>query len=140
MLQLAPGGHVGRFCIWTEAAFDALDGIFGTQDAPSTSKLHNGNPARLPSGMMTNSDLSRLINSDEVQSKVQAPKAGHSGSVLKCNPLKNKAAMDALNPAAPTIRKRAQDAQKKPKAKRAKRDKAVKALQKKYYRSMIAEE
>merc|ERR1711990_853144 len=31
LLQLAPGGHVGRFCIWTEGAFKALDSIFGTQ-------------------------------------------------------------------------------------------------------------
>merc|ERR1719183_2306183 len=42
LLQLAPGGHVGRFVIWTEAAFVALDSIFGTYDAPSTAKLHNG--------------------------------------------------------------------------------------------------
>ena len=24
LLKLAPGGHVGRFCIWTEAAFKKL--------------------------------------------------------------------------------------------------------------------
>jgi hypothetical protein len=30
-LQLAPGGHLGRFCIWTKAAFEKLDAIFGTQ-------------------------------------------------------------------------------------------------------------
>jgi large subunit ribosomal protein L4e len=28
LLQLAPGGHVGRFIIWTEAALAALDGIY----------------------------------------------------------------------------------------------------------------
>merc|ERR1712087_661669 len=27
LLKLAPGGHVGRFCIWTEAAFKKLDGL-----------------------------------------------------------------------------------------------------------------
>merc|ERR1712179_134361 len=26
ILKLAPGGHVGRFCIWTESAFKKLDG------------------------------------------------------------------------------------------------------------------
>merc|ERR1719409_1552310 len=36
LLQLAPGGHVGRFVIWTEAAFSALDSIFGTATEPST--------------------------------------------------------------------------------------------------------
>jgi large subunit ribosomal protein L4e len=28
-VQLAPGGHMGRFCIWTKSAFEALDSIFG---------------------------------------------------------------------------------------------------------------
>jgi large subunit ribosomal protein L4e len=30
LLQLAPGGHVGRFVIWTEGAFGRLDEVFGT--------------------------------------------------------------------------------------------------------------
>lgn len=30
ILRLAPGGHVGRFCIWTESAFKKLDSIYGT--------------------------------------------------------------------------------------------------------------
>jgi ribosomal protein L4 len=29
LLQLAPGGHLGRFCIWTQGAFEKLDSIFG---------------------------------------------------------------------------------------------------------------
>merc|ERR1711939_1076337 len=29
LLQLAPGGHLGRFVVFTEAAFAKLDGIFG---------------------------------------------------------------------------------------------------------------
>lgn len=28
-VQLAPGGHLGRFIIWTKSAFDRLDEIFG---------------------------------------------------------------------------------------------------------------
>lgn len=27
LLQLAPGGHLGRFCIWTQSAFDRLDKV-----------------------------------------------------------------------------------------------------------------
>ena len=38
LLQLAPGGHLGRFVIWTEGAFAALDEVFGTFDKASTSK------------------------------------------------------------------------------------------------------
>ena len=32
LLQLAPGGHLGRFIIWTKSAFEQLDTIFGKQD------------------------------------------------------------------------------------------------------------
>ena len=28
-MQLAPGGHVGRFIIWTKSAFAKLDSVFG---------------------------------------------------------------------------------------------------------------
>ncbi len=38
LLQLAPGGHLGRFVIWTEGAFGALDEIFGTFDKASLYK------------------------------------------------------------------------------------------------------
>jgi large subunit ribosomal protein L4e len=31
LLQLAPGGHMGRFCIWSQAAFEALDTIYGEE-------------------------------------------------------------------------------------------------------------
>lgn len=38
LLQLAPGGHIGRFIIWTESAFAALDEVFGTFDKASSEK------------------------------------------------------------------------------------------------------
>jgi large subunit ribosomal protein L4e len=38
LLQLAPGGHLGRFVIWTEAAFKMLDEVFGTFDKASVHK------------------------------------------------------------------------------------------------------
>lgn len=38
LLQLAPGGHLGRFVIWTEGAFARLDEVFGTTDKPSLLK------------------------------------------------------------------------------------------------------
>lgn len=30
LLLLAPGGHLGRFCIWSRGAFDKLDALYGT--------------------------------------------------------------------------------------------------------------
>jgi len=143
LLQLAPGGHVGRFCIWTESAFEALDSIFGTADKPSATKLHNGSAYRMPQPMLTNSDLSRLINSDEIQSKVNAPKEGQAPATLKCNPLKNSDAMAAMDPSFATRRKRNADEQKsaekaKKTAKKGKGD--IKAAGRAYYKSMVATE
>ena len=31
LLQLAPGGHLGRFVIWTEGAFKKLDYLYGKE-------------------------------------------------------------------------------------------------------------
>merc|ERR1712205_169121 len=68
LLQLAPGGHLGRFVVFTENAISKLDALYGGKNgAPSTEKKGY----RLPRQMMTNSDLPRIINSDEVQSKVK---------------------------------------------------------------------
>lgn len=38
LLQLAPGGHVGRFVIWTQSAFELLDEVFGTFERVSLYK------------------------------------------------------------------------------------------------------
>merc|ERR1711998_763536 len=98
LLQLAPGGHLGRFVVFTEAAFAKLDAIWGGKNgAPSTEKKGY----RLPRSMMTNSDLPRIINSDEVQSKVVPAKTSATAAStkrLKKNPLKNLGTMIKLNP------------------------------------------
>jgi large subunit ribosomal protein L4e len=36
---LAPGGHVGRFVIWTESAFKKLDALYGTWSKKSQLKV-----------------------------------------------------------------------------------------------------
>nr|AFW90583.1 60S ribosomal protein L4/L1 [Solanum tuberosum] len=35
LLKLAPGGHLGRFIVWTKSAYEKLDEIYGTFDKPS---------------------------------------------------------------------------------------------------------
>jgi len=97
--------------------------------------------------MMTNSDLSRIINSDEVQSVVEAPKEGSKPAVAKVNPLKgtstaSKEAMATLNPAMPSLKKKraaeqvaAEKAKKKPKKVSA----DVRKGQTAFYKSMVAE-
>jgi len=63
LLKLSPGSHLGRFCIWSEGAFQKLDAIYGTSRKPSTEKSN----FKLPRAKICNADLPRLINSDEVQ-------------------------------------------------------------------------
>jgi large subunit ribosomal protein L4e len=105
LLQLAPGGHLGRFVIWTEAAFNALNTIYGSTTEAGEGKKNY----LLPSNVVSQSDLARLINSTEVQSVVRPTKGGSKqkkggkAGVLKKNPLKNKQVMLRLNPYAKTF-------------------------------------
>jgi len=94
LLKIAPGGHVGRFCIWTESALKKLDRIYGTWRKPSQDK----NNYNLPMPKITNSDLSRLLKSEEVQGALRAPKRDAQRKVQKKNPLKNIRTMLRLNP------------------------------------------
>lgn len=110
LLQLAPGGHLGRFVIWTSAAFKSLDTIYGTTTQPSALKKD----FLLPSNIVSQSDLTRLINSSETQSALNEPKGyavTRRSAVQKKNPLKNKQVMLRLNPYASVFAKEA--AQKK---------------------------
>jgi large subunit ribosomal protein L4e len=103
LLQLAPGGHLGRFTIWQESAFKALDGVFGTRSTASTQKRGY----KPPRALLSNADLQRIINSSEVQSVLRDKKPLRKFSTLKKNPLKNFGAMVKLNPYALTQRRRA---------------------------------
>ena len=63
---------------------------------------------KLPRAMMTNADVTRLINSDEVQSVVLPPKeTAIKAKALKKNPLKNLGALVKLNPHAASVRRNA---------------------------------
>jgi large subunit ribosomal protein L4e len=108
LLQLAPGGHVGRFVIWTESAFAHLDALFGSAEKaadPSLKKRRNGNYV-LPRHKMANSDVARLINSDEIQSAINPQKKSSSiRKTTKKNPLKNLQALVKLNPYAKSYKR-----------------------------------
>lgn len=112
LLQLAPGGHLGRFIIWTESAFKKLDGIFGTRTEDSKQKIGY----RPPNPLMTNADINRIINSEEVQSALKPVHRGRKRYVKKKNPLKNLGALIKLNPYAFTQRRLALAANKPKKA------------------------
>jgi large subunit ribosomal protein L4e len=95
VLQLAPGGHLGRFCVFTEDAFRALNDTFGTNKAECIAKRGY----HLNRQVMNCADISRIINSDQVQSKLREQRVSiRVHDKTKKNPLRNKAMMQKLNP------------------------------------------
>ena len=95
ILQLAPGGHIGRLLVWTRSAFERLNHLFGTYDAPAKGKRGY----RLERHTLQNANLARIINSNEVQSVVRPVQRNvRLHDRQKRNPLTNAALMNRLNP------------------------------------------
>lgn len=101
LLKVAPGGHVGRFVIWTESAFKTLNALYGSWDKPS--QLKKG--YNLPQPKMANTDLTRLMKAEEILNVLRKPKKGVRRAVKKLNPLTNTRAMLKLNPFAAILKK-----------------------------------
>ncbi|GAB2215978.1 hypothetical protein Droror1_Dr00023744 [Drosera rotundifolia] len=147
LLKLAPGGHVGRFVVWTKSAFEKLDEIYGTFDKVSEKKKGYV----LPRAKMLNGDLARIVNSDEVQSVVMPVKKGVKRAQLKKNPLKNLNVLLKLNPYAKAARRAAliaEEQRKKDKAEKIAKKRtgltpeelrAIKASGKSFYKTMISD-
>lgn len=95
LLQLAPGCHLGRFVIWSQSAFGALDSIYGSESVKSSKSGY-----ALPKNVVSIDDVNEIINSTPVQSVVTP--AGDAFTkrvnVQKKNPLKNKQVLLRLNP------------------------------------------
>jgi len=116
LLKIAPGGHVGRFLIWTESAARRLDSLYGTWRKKSAEKTNYN----LPMPKMTCTDLSKILQSEEVKAACRAPKRGSLRTSQKKNPLKNIRVMLKLNPAAVAVKRAALLAEAKNKAAKAK--------------------
>ncbi|XP_055523986.1 60S ribosomal protein L4 [Wyeomyia smithii] len=114
LLKLAPGGHVGRLCVWTESAFAKLNNIYGTWKTKSTTKKDYN----LPNPIMSNTDLARLLKSDEIRKVLKPAKKTVHRHVRRLNPLTNTAQMVKLNPYAEVTKRRALLAAKKRKYER----------------------
>jgi large subunit ribosomal protein L4e len=100
LLKLAPGGHLGRFVIWTKDAFEQLDKVYGTYRAGTSAKKGY----TLPRPQLTNADIFRIINAPEVQATLR-DKRKSTRKLFRHNPLKNKNAMQKLNPYSNTLRR-----------------------------------
>lgn len=107
LLQLAPGGHLGRFIIWTASAFAQLNHIFGSFRFSGEQKLGYN----LCRPVLSNADIARIINSNEVQSVIkpaEEPEIFHD--TQKKNPLTNNTALFKLNPNAKLVKETARKA------------------------------
>ena len=125
LLQLAPGGHMGRFCVWSQAALDALNEIYGSEGKS------------IPEDLMANADLARIINSDEIQSVLNPAKSANKIYLRKKNPLVSIKALAKLDPYAAAAReseRRAEEARKDKKAETLKKRREV-AKSKMQYRA-----
>lgn len=136
LLQLAPGGTLGRFVIFTEGAFRKLAAIYGNYKSGSLTK----SKYHLPRSLVTNADLGRLINGPEIQSVVRAAISAPK-FVSHKNGLLNKKHFNKLNPAAAVIRKITAEAEKKnastgPALRKAHNKSATNG--RKYFKSVIA--
>jgi large subunit ribosomal protein L4e len=97
LLSLAPGGHLGRFLIWTKSAFAQLDKIFGTFTQESAVKKG----FVLPALMLTNSDVTRIMRSEEVRRALKPKKLAQKKASKTAQPkngMKNRRLRLRLNP------------------------------------------
>merc|ERR1712057_138067 len=128
LLQLAPGGHLGRFVVFSEGAFAKLDAVYGGKNGKLSEEKKG---YRVPRATMTNSDLPRIINSDEVQARVVPAKVQQKFRRIKKNPLKNLGTMVKLNPYAIVQKRQGREATKTKKVRtRTPAQKAAKSAQK----------
>ena len=119
--HLAPGGQLGRFVIYTQSAFKSLESQFGSYKG--TAPLRKG--YQLKREMVNTPEISSIINSDTIQRVLREKKSVRPlHPRQKKNPLRNKGAMDRLNPYAVEIRKEKLE-QRGKKIKKSRKDKKM---------------
>jgi len=98
LLRLAPGGHLGRFIIWAESAFEELETIYGSQTVASQKKKGY----KLPYAKMSNPDLAKIFASDNIRA-VLRPRIAPVRAQRKTPSVANKTFLLKLNPHAGTV-------------------------------------
>jgi hypothetical protein len=102
LLQLAPGGHLGRFIIWTSAAYQRLESLYGSYGTKSREKIGY----TLPRGLVTTSNMMRLLKSPEITTLLRKRRKTLKKPHIRKNPLKNLQMMIKLNPYAKALRRK----------------------------------
>lgn len=85
---------MGRLIVWTQSAFAKLNTVFGTYGYSGIQKEGYS----LNRSLLTNADIARVINSNEIQTAINPQKSVTQNKNRKTNPLTNNRAMDWLNP------------------------------------------
>jgi len=67
---LAPGGHIGRLCIWTQSALQSLNNHFGGFAGEAAGKRN----FHLENAVISQADVAQIINSNEIQTVVRPAK------------------------------------------------------------------
>merc|ERR1739848_124498 len=108
--------------IFTEDAFKSLDTIYGNFSSGSSAKKNWS----IPTGVMQNSDLQSMLQCEEIQSVLNAPKSTDTCKrSAKKNPLTNIRAMLKLNPNVAGEKRAAWRAEKAVVSKKAKTEEVV---------------
>ncbi|KAI5169936.1 large subunit ribosomal protein L4e [Pancytospora epiphaga] len=79
ILELTPGGKLGRLVIWTESAFLKLNSLFGAIGGMSELKAGYS----LPEAIISCEDLDEYIYSNEIQALINTPNLLPKGNCLK---------------------------------------------------------
>lgn len=103
--HLAPGGQLGRLLVFTEGAVTELKQQFGSMRGSGTVRKNY----LLRREVMSNPDISQIINSNEVQKSLRAKRTSkilHTRQ--RKNPFRNRKHMDYLNPFNKQLREKRQ--------------------------------
>ncbi|ELA42854.1 uncharacterized protein VICG_00169 [Vittaforma corneae ATCC 50505] len=79
LLELSPGGKMGRLVMWTESAFNKLSSLFGT--FATESEIKKGYSLPLP--LVTSDNLDEYFYSSEIQSLIKCPNMLPSEDTVK---------------------------------------------------------
>merc|ERR1712157_296984 len=103
LLKLAPGGHVGRFTIYTSEAFKALDTVYSSANKKGFS---------MPRPILANADLQRILQADEIKAALKPRRSATKRSTVKLNPYAAVQKRAAFNKAAKNAAEKAAKAKK----------------------------
>lgn len=86
ILDIAPGGHLGRFIVWSRSAFEQLDAQYGTFTKPAEARKGY----MIPKPLLTNPDVGRVIYSEEIRAIARPKQLKQRKKTPKLNWLKPK--------------------------------------------------